>query len=294
MQKLRRWLHGLRGRRIGILGLAFKPGTDDLRDAPSIDIARALVAGGARVVAHDPAVASVPQVPEIRLADDPYSVAERADAVVLMTEWPEYHDLELDIVARRMRGRLLVDGRNTFDPAKAENAGLLWEGVGRATRVARMTERITVDGKHFALNGAPFHVRGVTYGSFLPRADGTAFPEHPRVTEDFRLMADVGLNTVRTYDLPPMTFSTSPTRRVPDAGRDPYHDWRSSSRPAARHATGSGTPDGERSTRALDRCASRAHVLGISVGNEVPADVVRVHGITAVEDAPRRAGRARP
>ena len=136
VKKLRRHLRGLRGRRIGILGLAFKPGTDDLRDAPAVDVAKWLVAGGARVVAHDPIVDVVPQVPELRIVTDPYAVAERADAVVLMTEWPEYRSLELGELATRMRGRLLVDARNAFEPAKVEIAGLEYEGIGRAKAVA--------------------------------------------------------------------------------------------------------------------------------------------------------------
>ncbi len=137
LMKLRQSLHGLRGRRIGLLGLAFKPGTDDVRDAPAVDVARALVDAGARVVAHDPVVSSLPDVPAVRLVGDPYGVAERADAVVVMTEWPDFRSLELDIFAARMRGRLLVDGRNVFDPEKVEIAGLVYEGVGRtrATQV---------------------------------------------------------------------------------------------------------------------------------------------------------------
>lgn len=131
VKKLRRRLLGLRGRRVGILGLAFKPGTDDLRDAPAVDVAAALIAGGARVIAHDPAVDAVPQVPGLHLVSEPYDVAERADAVLLMTEWPDYRSLELDVIASRMRGRIFLDARNVFDPEKVENAGLLYEGIGR-------------------------------------------------------------------------------------------------------------------------------------------------------------------
>jgi nucleotide sugar dehydrogenase len=131
VKKLRRRLHGLRGRRVGLLGLAFKPGTDDLRDSPAIDVAAALIDGGAQVVAYDPAVRAVAHVPGLRFADDPYGVAERADAVVLMTEWPEFRDLELDVIASRMRGRLFIDGRNVFDPEKVDVAGLVFEGIGR-------------------------------------------------------------------------------------------------------------------------------------------------------------------
>jgi len=131
VKKLRRRLRGLRGRRVGLLGLAFKPGTDDLRDAPAVDVAAALVAAGATVVAHDPVVRSVPAVPQLALVDDPYDVASRADAVVLLTEWPDYLELELDALRVRMRGVLFVDGRNVFDPAKVEAAGFSYEGVGR-------------------------------------------------------------------------------------------------------------------------------------------------------------------
>ena len=131
VKKLRRRLHGLRGRRVGLLGLAFKPGTDDLRDAPAVDIARQLIGAGAGVVAHDPVVRAVPGVEQLRLVDDPYDVAARADAVALLTEWPEYSELELDALRDRMRGDVFLDGRNVFDPAKVEAAGLTYEGVGR-------------------------------------------------------------------------------------------------------------------------------------------------------------------
>jgi UDPglucose 6-dehydrogenase len=78
----------------------------------------------------------VPQVPELRIVTDPYAVAERADAIVLMTEWPDYRSLELGVFATRMRGRLLVDGRNAFEPAKVEIAGLDYEGIGRPSTAA--------------------------------------------------------------------------------------------------------------------------------------------------------------
>jgi len=132
VKKLRRRLHGLRGRRIGLLGLAFKPGTDDLRDAPAVDIAEALIQGGASVSAHDPVVRAVPGIDGLSLVDDPYDVASRADGIVLLTEWPEYSELELDELRDRMRGALLVDGRNMFDPAKVEAAGFAYEAIGRS------------------------------------------------------------------------------------------------------------------------------------------------------------------
>jgi UDPglucose 6-dehydrogenase len=75
----------------------------------------------------------VPAIPQVQLVGDAYSVAERADAVVLVTEWPEYRELELEVLRDRMRGRLFVDGRGVFDPEKVAAAGLLHEGIGRPT-----------------------------------------------------------------------------------------------------------------------------------------------------------------
>ena len=125
----------LEGRRVGVLGLAFKPGTDDLRDAPAVTIAWQLLASGATVIAHDPVVRSVPGLPEVEIVDDPYAVADDADAVVLVTEWPEYRLLDLVALRSRMRGRFLLDGRNCLDPYAALAAGLEYQGVGRPGRV---------------------------------------------------------------------------------------------------------------------------------------------------------------
>jgi UDPglucose 6-dehydrogenase len=131
VNKLRRRLHGLRGRRVAILGLSFKPATDDLRDAPAVDIATALLASGACVAAHDPVVQSVPGLNGSRTAPDPHDALDRADAAVLLTEWPSYQDLVFEEVRDRMRGRLFVDARNFLDPAKIEAAGLEYDGMGR-------------------------------------------------------------------------------------------------------------------------------------------------------------------
>jgi len=131
VRKLRQRLHGLRGRRIGMLGLAFKPDTDDLRDAPAVDIARWLLEGGARVQAHDPVVERLPQVPGVKLVDDEYGAADGVDALVLVTDWDQYDAIDLDVIASRMRGTLIVDGRGVFDRDKVEAAGLTYEGIGR-------------------------------------------------------------------------------------------------------------------------------------------------------------------
>jgi UDPglucose 6-dehydrogenase len=123
-------LKTLRGARVGMLGLAFKPGTDDMRDSAGLDVARMLLERGALVVAHDP---MVPEIRDIPRVPDFYDVANGADAVVLATEWPEYLSCDLAALASRMRGTLFFDGRNSFDPAAVQAAGLRYVGIGRAS-----------------------------------------------------------------------------------------------------------------------------------------------------------------
>ncbi len=131
MRKLQRELHSLKGRRIALLGLAFKPGTDDLRDAPALDIARRLLAGGAMVSAFDPVVKELPEeFAAVRLADDVYAAAERADAVVLATEWPQFRLIDAEGLSRVMRGNLIVDGRNCLPEANFAGSGLHLVGFG--------------------------------------------------------------------------------------------------------------------------------------------------------------------
>jgi UDPglucose 6-dehydrogenase len=135
VNRLQEALKGVRGRVIGILGIAFKPCTEDLRDAPALEIVRLLIERGAHVRVHDP-VALRPacqalQGLEVEFCEDPYAMAEGADALLLVTEWPEYLELDLDRLAKRMRTPVLLDGRNLFDPKKARHAGLTYMGVGR-------------------------------------------------------------------------------------------------------------------------------------------------------------------
>jgi UDPglucose 6-dehydrogenase len=138
IQKLQEKLYILKGRTIGILGLAFKPNTDDLRDAPSLQIIEKLLQMGARVRAYDPVASEAcrEQYPDLRLSycPDPMSVAHKADAIVLVTEWPEFKTLDLSEMARRMSHAVLVDGRNLFDPEAARKAGFDYAGIGRNTR----------------------------------------------------------------------------------------------------------------------------------------------------------------
>jgi UDPglucose 6-dehydrogenase len=122
------------GKRIALLGLAFKPNTDDLREAASMDIARSLNVLGARVVGYDPIAgkAAAGLVPEMKIVFDPYEALEGAHAAVLVTEWKEVRTLDLEKAASLMsKPPLLVDGRNALDPASARAAGLRYRGFGR-------------------------------------------------------------------------------------------------------------------------------------------------------------------
>ncbi len=129
--KLQTHLGALRGRRIALLGLSFKPETDDMRDAPALKIASRLLKLGGVVSAYDPVVHSVDEVSEIRLHDSALAALDRADAVVVVTEWKEFLSLSLDAVSEAMEGSLFVDGRNAFDPSAVAAAGLTYVGIGR-------------------------------------------------------------------------------------------------------------------------------------------------------------------
>jgi UDPglucose 6-dehydrogenase len=136
IQKLQEKLYILKGRTIALLGLAFQPNTDDLRDAPSLQIAEKLLQMGARLRAYDPIAmdACREQHPNLRICycNDALSAAEHADALVLVTEWPEFADLNLANLATRMNNAVLIDGRNLFHPEKARAAGFEYAGVGRS------------------------------------------------------------------------------------------------------------------------------------------------------------------
>lgn len=132
VQKLQTELKILKGKRIVLLGLSFKPLTDDLRDAPSLTIASRLYAAGCKVLATDPVVQMVPPDHDgkIEIYADPFEALQGADAAVLVTAWPELVALDLARMAEVMRTPLLVDGRNAMDAGKAEAAGLRYVGVG--------------------------------------------------------------------------------------------------------------------------------------------------------------------
>jgi UDPglucose 6-dehydrogenase len=127
VEKLLAELKILKGRTIGLLGLAFKPNTDDLREAPALDVARKLIERGARVKAHDPVAMErfrreYPSL-EILCCDSAEEVARGADALVLVTEWPQYRELAWEALAKVMQTPLMLDGRHVLDRARLERAG---------------------------------------------------------------------------------------------------------------------------------------------------------------------------
>jgi UDPglucose 6-dehydrogenase len=137
IQKLQEKLHILKGRTIGLLGLAFKPDTDDLRDAPSLQIAERLLQLGARVKVYDPIAMTAcrEQRPElkVRYCASPRDAAADADALVVVTEWQEFRGLDLRSLAAVMATPILVDGRNIYQPQQAAAAGFDYAGIGRRT-----------------------------------------------------------------------------------------------------------------------------------------------------------------
>jgi UDPglucose 6-dehydrogenase len=134
VERVERALDGdVRGKRIGVLGLAFKPNTDDMREAPSIPLVKGLIERGAEVVAFDPVAREQAEqvLSGTEFATDAVAAANGADALVIVTEWDEFRALDLDELAQAMRGKVLVDLRNVYDRDEAERAGLRYHGVGR-------------------------------------------------------------------------------------------------------------------------------------------------------------------
>ncbi|MCZ6663390.1 MAG: UDP-glucose 6-dehydrogenase, partial [Actinobacteria bacterium] len=118
---------GLKGRRVGMWGIAFKAGTDDVRESPAVRIAALLQAEGAEVVAYDPEAS----IETLTMATDPVAAAADADVLLIATEWPEFKTVEMGRVADVMRGYRVVDTRNLLDPKAVRAAGLDYWGFGR-------------------------------------------------------------------------------------------------------------------------------------------------------------------
>ena len=123
----------LQGKTIGLLGLAFKPNTDDMRDAPSIDIANSLLAAGARVRGYDPVArqTAAPLIPEVQIFDDVYKMAEGCEALVVVTEWNEFKQLDLEKVKELLECPVIYDGRNIYDPGLMKEMGFAYRAIGR-------------------------------------------------------------------------------------------------------------------------------------------------------------------
>jgi UDPglucose 6-dehydrogenase len=133
ISKLQKHLGSLVGKTVALLGLAFKANTDDMREASSLVLAARLQADGAKVRAYDPIAESEARklMGGVEFADDALGAVSGADAVVIVTEWPEFAELDWSIVAERMPGRLLIDGRNFVDAEAVRAAGFIYEGIGR-------------------------------------------------------------------------------------------------------------------------------------------------------------------
>jgi UDPglucose 6-dehydrogenase len=123
----------LQGKLIGMLGLAFKPNTDDMRDAPSIDISNSLIAIGAKVRAYDPVArqTAAPLMPAVEIFDDVYKMAKGCDALVIVTEWNEFKQLDLEKVKGLLNCPAIYDGRNIYDPAAMKELGYRYRAIGR-------------------------------------------------------------------------------------------------------------------------------------------------------------------
>jgi len=133
VKKVETVLGSLEGRLIGVLGLSFKPNTDDMREAPSVDIINALLKKGARVKAYDPVAMPRAEeiLPTVTFTATAYDVAKDADALLLVTEWNEFKQLDWHRIKRYMRQPVVIDGRNLYDPREMRNLGFIYWGVGR-------------------------------------------------------------------------------------------------------------------------------------------------------------------
>ena len=134
VHRLDHMLGGLRGKTIGLFGLAFKPNTDDMREAPSLDIVEHLTEAGAQVRAYDPVAMDVarPLLPAVEMFKDPYEMAKGCDAVMVVTEWNEFKQLDLDQLKSMLNSAVVFDGRNIYDPRLMKEKGFKYESMGRS------------------------------------------------------------------------------------------------------------------------------------------------------------------
>jgi UDPglucose 6-dehydrogenase len=160
VHQLREWLGGLDERVIGLLGLSFKPNTDDMRSAPSVELAHLLCNEGARVKGYDPAAMENARLalPEVALCADAYEVAQGSDALVVVTEWSEFKELDKARVQASMRHPYLIDGRNIYDPEEMSQLGFIYWGMGRGKPCLFENERWWVQAEGEDARRAPVPV----------------------------------------------------------------------------------------------------------------------------------------
>ncbi len=133
MMRIQEMLGSLDGKTIGLMGLSFKPNTDDMRDAPAIDIARSLLEAGSHVRAYDPVAMGVAAsiLPDVEMFNDVYSMVKDCDAIMVMTDWNEFKQIDLELLGKLMRTPVVFDGRNIYDPDLMKKKGFIYRGLGR-------------------------------------------------------------------------------------------------------------------------------------------------------------------
>ena len=148
MQKLHQLLGSLEGMTIGILGLSFKPNSDDMREARSLLVIDLLKKHGCQVKAYDPlAMRTTAEVfPNVTYCADAYEVAAGSDALILVTEWDEFKELDMKKIASLMNKPIIIDGRNLYDPEEMAQAGFIYDGMGHRATKAKQLEGIALDG----------------------------------------------------------------------------------------------------------------------------------------------------
>ncbi len=137
VEKIRTALGTINNKRIGVLGLSFKPNTSDIRESPSIAIIRLLLTEGAYVQAYDPEAMqeTAQQLPELKLCSDSYEVSDDADAIVLATEWNQFRNLDLERIKKQLRTPIFIDLRNVYQPTRMANMGFQYWSIGRVSPV---------------------------------------------------------------------------------------------------------------------------------------------------------------
>jgi UDPglucose 6-dehydrogenase len=133
VEKIKHLLGSLKDKTIGVLGLAFKQNTDDIRQSPSIDIIKLLLKEGARIRCFDPLAMENSRriLPDLIYCQDEYETARDSDTLVIATEWNQFRNLDLSKIKKLLKSPILLDLRNLYEPAKAKSLGFIYKGVGR-------------------------------------------------------------------------------------------------------------------------------------------------------------------